>query len=73
MTVAQVAGLLAVGASVANERAGLVLGYGARLAALGIVESARLVDLLSWLSWRVATPGPLVTVGYYLGWWMLLQ
>ena len=73
MTVAQVAGLLAVAASVASERAGLVLGYGAHLAASGIVESARLVDLLPWLSWRVATPGPLVTVGYYLGWWMLIQ
>ena len=73
MTVAQVAGLLAVAASVASELAGLVFGYGAHLAASGIVESARLVDLLPWLSWRVATPGPLVTVGYYVGWWMLLQ
>ena len=73
MTVAQVGGLLALGAGVASEHVGLVLGYGAHLAALGIVESARLVDLLPWLSWRVATPRPLVTVGYYLGWWMLLQ
>ena len=73
MTVAQVAGMVAVALSAVSDRVGLAFGYGAHLAAAGIVESARLVDLLPWLSWRVATPGLLVTVGYYLGWWMLLQ
>ena len=73
MTVAQVAGLLAVGVAAVSEPAGLTLGYAAHLAALGIVDSARLVDLLPWLSWRVASPWLLLIVGYYLGWWMLLQ
>ena len=73
MTIAQVAGLLAAGVSLGSERAGLAVAYGAHLAALGIVESARLVDVLPWLSWRVASPGLLLIVGYYLGWWILLQ
>ena len=50
-----------------------MVGYGAHLAASGIVESARLVDLLPWLSWRVAAPGWLLTFGYYGGWWILLR
>ena len=72
MTVTQVAGLLAVCPSVASERLATMIGYCAHLAASGIVESARLVDLLPWLSWRVAAPGLALTVAYYGGWWMCL-
>ena len=73
MTVAQVAGLLAVGASVVSEPVGVTAGFGAHLVASGIVESARLVDVLPWLSWRVAAPGLVLTLGYYGGWWVLLR
>ena len=73
MMVAQVAGLNAVCVSVVSERAGLMVGYGAHLASSGIVESARLVDVFPWLSWRVAAPGVLLTSAYYGGWWLWLR
>lgn len=73
MTVAQIAGLLAVCASVASDRLGTMVGYSAHLAASGIVESARIVDLLPWLSWRVAAPGLALTIAYYAGWWVVLR
>ena len=68
MTVAQIGGMLAVGAGLLHGGAAAAIGYIAHLAAAGIVESARLVDVLPWLSQRVPSPGPVVTGCYYVGW-----
>ncbi len=72
MTLAQVAGLLAVGASGVSTAAAAFCGLVAHVAATGIVESARLVDVLPQLAWRVPPPGPLLTMGYYSGWGLVL-
>ncbi len=72
MTVTQVAGLLAVGAAGVSTAAAAVLGQAAHLATTGIVESARLVDVLPQLARRVPPPGPLLTIGYYGGWGLAL-
>ena len=64
MTAAQVAGLLvaALGDAAWIGAAG---GAVAGAAAAGLVESARLVDVLPWLVVRVPAPSPLVITLYY--------
>jgi competence protein ComEC len=65
MTVAQIAGL----ASVVFDRLepiGAFAGVVAAAAARGLVESARLVEILPWLSLRVPPPMPLFVCAYYL-------
>ncbi len=68
MAVTQVAGMLAVGVSLVSADAASLAGRVAHLAASGIVESARLVDIWPALSWRVAPPAPWIVVAYYAGW-----
>ena len=68
MTVTQVTGMLAVGFSFLSTDAASLVGFVAHLAASGIVESARLIDIWPALSWRVPPPAPWVTVVYYAGW-----
>ena len=68
MTVAQIAGMLAVAASPLTETGARLAGYVAHLSASGIVESARLMDVLPWLSRRVPDPPIAVVAVYYLGW-----
>ncbi|MGH9348259.1 MAG: DNA internalization-related competence protein ComEC/Rec2 [Vicinamibacterales bacterium] len=65
MTVTQIAGLAVVcldGVEPAARLAGRVAAAGAR----GLVESARLVDVLPWLALRVPPPPALVVVCYYV-------
>ena len=72
MTVTQIAGMLAVAsAAIAPVVAGWC-GYVAHLAATGIVESARLVDLVPHVTRRVPAPDLLVIVCYYGGWGVAL-
>ena len=73
MTVAQVTGMLAVAASVLTETGARLVGYVAHLSASGIVESARLMDVLPWLSRRVPAPPVGIVAAYYIGWavWLL--
>ncbi len=72
MTVTQVAGLLAVGATGVSTAAAAVFGQVAHLATTGIVMSAHLVDVLPQLARRVPPPGPLLTIGYYGDWGLAL-
>ena len=72
MTVTQVAGLLAVAAAGVSTAAAALFGQVAHLATTGIVTSAHLVDALPQLARRVPPPGPLLTLGYYGGWGLLL-
>ena len=65
MTIAQVAGL----ASVILDRVeflSTLAGSVAAAAARGLVECARLVDVLPWLSLRIPPPALPIVVGYYL-------
>jgi competence protein ComEC len=44
----------------------------AHLAARGLVDSAALVDLAPWVTWRVVPPSPWLVIPYYLSlltWW----
>ena len=71
MTVAQLAGLLAIAAAWLPPAAA-AFGYAAHLATAGIVASAGLVDLLPQLAWRVPPPGPLAAIAWYGGWLLTL-
>jgi len=65
MTVAQIAGL----ATVVFERfesLGTIAGIVATAAARGLVESARLVEILPWLALRVPSPTPALVAAYYV-------
>jgi competence protein ComEC len=66
MAVVQIAGLVAVCFS-ALDSIGSIAGLLAHLGAAAIVESARLVELAPWLSFRVPAPSPWMTVTYYVG------
>jgi competence protein ComEC len=66
MAVVQVAGLVIVCADAFDALARLA-GWIAHLAAAGIVESARLVDVAPWLTRRVPPPAILVVIVYYAG------
>jgi competence protein ComEC len=44
------------------------VGFLAHLAAWGLVESARLVDVMPWAVARVPAPAPGVLAGYYAAW-----
>ena len=68
MTVAQVAGLLALAAHALSPALAALCGWAAHLATVGIVDSARLVDLLPQLAQRVPAPHAVVTAAYYGGW-----
>lgn len=68
MTVTQLAGMLAVAAAAVSPALAELCGYAAHLATVGIVESARLVDVFPQLTRRVPAPDVLVTAGYYCGW-----
>ena len=72
MTVTQIAGMLAVAAdAVAPPLAGWC-GYVAHLATTGIVDSARLVDVVPQVTRRVPAPDFPVVAVYYGGWVLAL-
>ncbi len=64
MTVAQLAGMAAVGISAVWPDLASINGALAGRAAEALVVSAQLVDLFPWLSWRIPPP-PLVWIGVY--------
>jgi competence protein ComEC len=68
MSVAQIAGMATVPLSWLWPRAADLSGYLAHLGAWGLVQSAALVDLAPWLSYRLPPPGVLPVAGYYAGW-----
>lgn len=74
MTMAQVAGMASLPAWVLCEPAARAIGYLAHLGAFGLVESARLVDAVSWLTFRLPPPSIGVIACYYVAWcaWLRL-
>jgi competence protein ComEC len=73
MTVVQIGGIAALGLSgVRPEWAG-VAGYFTHLAAWALVESAGLVQVAPWLSYRLPPPGPIAIGLYYAGWVLWLS
>ena len=65
MTLAQVAGMALVPASLVSERAAWALGCIAHIAAAGLIRTADLVSLAPALTFRVAPPNRAVVVVYY--------
>ena len=67
MTVAQIAALGTIVLAPLHDTAASACGGVAGLAAAGLVESARLVDILPWLAREVTAPAWWVVVAYYGG------
>ncbi len=67
MSVAQIAGMIVVPLSAVSARAADVAGFAAHLGATGLVESAGLVDLAPWLTYRLPPPHAAAVGGYYAG------
>ena len=65
MTVTQLAGLAALALAPIHPALSSVAGYLAHLAATGLVESTRLLDVCPWLVFRVPAPAGPVLVLYY--------
>ena len=68
MSVAQLAGMAAVGLAPVGVGAAEAAGWMAHVAAAGIVESTRVLAWAPWLSWRLPAPGLLAVGAYYAGW-----
>ena len=68
MTVVQVGGMCVLGLTAVAAPAASVAGRVSHLAAWGLVESARLVDLVPWLTTRLPPPGVVAMAIYYLAW-----
>jgi competence protein ComEC len=67
MSVVQIAGLAAATAWTVSPELAQIPGLVAHLAAAGILESARLVDLAPWAVANVPPPSALVVATYYVG------
>jgi competence protein ComEC len=65
MTVVQVAGMAAVGLSSLSPELARWSGWIAHVAVEGLIGSAALVDVLPWLTRRLAPPSPWVIAMYY--------
>ena len=65
MTVTQLAGMAALPLAVFHPSLANVAGYVAHLAATGLVESTRLLDVCPWLVFRVPAPAVPALVVYY--------
>ncbi len=65
MSVLQAAALVALVLSPASAAAAAAAGYVAHLAAYGIIESARLTEVLPWMAREVVCPSWWVVAGYY--------
>ena len=72
MTVTQIAGMLVVASAVVSPMVADWCGFVAHLATIGIVESARLVDVVPQVTRRIPTPDLVVVTGYYGGWVLVL-
>ena len=65
MTVTQVVGLASVALTAVHPVPAAAAGYAAHLAATGLLESTRLLDVWPWLAFRVPPPAPLTLAVYY--------
>ena len=65
MTLTQLAGMAAVALLAVHPALGALAGHVAHLAATGLVESTRLLDVWPWLVFRVPPPPPLALAAYY--------
>ena len=72
MTATQLAGMAALALAPIHPSLSSAAGFLAHLAATGIVESTRLLDLCPWLVLRVPAPAVPVLVVYYGALWLLL-
>ncbi len=72
MTVTQLAGMAAAALAPAWPPAAAAVGFAAHLAAFGIVESTRLVDVAPGLVVEVPRPHPVLAAAYYGGWTLCL-
>jgi competence protein ComEC len=68
MAVAQAAGLVALAVGSVHDGTARVAGTVAVVAAHGLLESARLADVLPGSGWRVPAPPVAVIAIYYAGW-----
>ncbi len=68
MTVVQVAGMCVLGLAAIAPSVVSFAGHITHLAAWGLVESARFVDLMPWLTTRLPPPEWIAMATYYLGW-----
>ncbi len=74
MAVAQIAGMLVVPLFLCSASAATAVGAVAALGAEGLVRTARLVDVVPQVTWRVAAPAALAVALYYATlatWWVL--
>lgn len=65
MTIAQIAGMAAAALSPLSAEPARWAGWVAHLAVEGLIGSASLVDVLPWLTRRVAPPALFLTAAYY--------
>jgi competence protein ComEC len=68
MSAVQAGGMALVGAAALAPAAAPAVGWLTHLAAWGLVESARLVDVMPWAVARVPAPALEVLAGYYAAW-----
>ncbi len=73
MTMAQIAGMALLPAWLLCEPVARAIGYVAHLGAFGLVESARLVDAVSWSTFRLPAPSMAVIACYYAAWFTWLR
>jgi competence protein ComEC len=67
MTMAQLSGLAVVAVAALSPTLSVAAGAIAHLAAGGLLESTRLLDLMPWLALRVAPPSVGLLLAYYAG------
>jgi competence protein ComEC len=65
MGLVQVAGLAVLAAHALAPNLAAAAGWVAHAGATTLLESARLVDIAPWLTWRVPPPEPILVAGYY--------
>jgi competence protein ComEC len=73
MTVVQVAGLAIVAADAILPPLGTAAAWVADLSVRALVGSTALLDVLPWLTWRVARPPLTLVAAYYAAWILCLR
>jgi competence protein ComEC len=68
MSAVQAGGMVLVVAAALVPAAAPAVGWLTHVAAWGLVESARLVEVMPWAVARVPAPAPVVLAGYYGAW-----
>ena len=66
MAIVQIAAMVTVTAdAIRLDTIANLAGWVTHVGVVGLVESARLVDLAPWLTWRVPSPAPALVAAYY--------